>query len=66
MMASVVFNRNGESGNIFHIMGKASIVLKLEGRTMDAKQMVTRVTHSESYEEALEIISEYVDLVEEK
>ena len=61
---SVMFDRNGESGNIFRIMGNATIILKLEGRAMDAQQMTTRVTHSGSYEEALEIIAEYVDLID--
>lgn len=60
----VVFDRNGESGNIYAIMGNASIALKQEGRSMDAKQMFTRVIHSGSYDEALEIIAEYVDLID--
>lgn len=63
-MSEVVFDRTAPNGNIYAIMGNASIALKQEGRSMDAKQMFTRVVHSGSYDEALEIIAEYVDLVE--
>ena len=63
-MMGVVFDRNGESGNIFAIMGKARQVMIIEGRKQDADHMITRVTHSGSYDEALEIIAEYVDLID--
>lgn len=63
-MSVVTFDRTGQSGNIFYIMGMAIKAMKLEGRMNDAEQMTVRVTHSGSYEEALEIIAEYVDLVE--
>lgn len=60
----ITFDRNGESGNIFFIMGEAIAELKVAGRENDAKQLYQRVINSGSYEEALEIIAEYVDIVE--
>ena len=63
-MSGVVFDRKGQSGNIFFILGKAQQVLRIEGRMQDAVQMGIRVHNCHSYEEALEIISEYVDLID--
>lgn len=60
----ITFDRNGESGNIFFIMGEAIAELKVAGRENDAKQLYEQVVNSGSYEEALEIIAEYVDIVE--
>ena len=64
-MSVVRFDRRGESGNIFYIIATASLALRLECRDSDANQMRTRVMMSKSYDEALEIIAEYVDLVED-
>ena len=63
-MREVVFERNGSSGNIFFIMSMASRCLHLDGLGDDADDMIRRVKDSGSYEEALEIIGEYVNLVE--
>ena len=55
---TVYFDRNGESGNIFYIL---SMVAEL----LDKKQYyecATKVFQSNSYEEALEIIEEYIHL----
>ena len=60
----VCFDRLGESGNIFWIMGQASRELKNFGRNDEANEMIERVTHSGSYSEALQIIGEYVVLAE--
>ena len=48
-------------GNIFNIMGKASALLKQNKQHEEAKEMADRVMSSGGYEEALHIISEYVD-----
>lgn len=53
----------GEDGNIFNLMGIASRVLKDAGKKEEAKEMVDRVTSSNSYEEALGIIGEYVEII---
>ena len=51
----------GQDGNIFAIMGRASRLLKNAGQSDKAKEMCDRVTASQSYSEALNIISEYVE-----
>ena len=51
----------GEDGNIFAIMGRASGLLKEAGQKAEAEEMINRVTSSGSYDEALGIISEYVE-----
>lgn len=51
----------GQDGNIFGILGRASRLLKQAGQNKQADEMFQRVTSSGSYEEALCIISEYVE-----
>ena len=48
-------NLVGEDGNVFAILGRASRALQ------QAKEMFDRVTSSDDYYEALNIISEYVE-----
>lgn len=63
-VGEVRFCRSGSSGNIYCIMGGAIKILRKVGRFDDAKVMVDRVTHSVSYDDALGIVGEYVNLVE--
>ena len=51
----------GADGNIFNLLGIASRTLKNNGMADEAKEMYDRVTSSESYNDALCIITEYVD-----
>lgn len=51
----------GQDGNIFGIMGRASRLLKRAGQHEQADEMVSRVTACGNYDEALNIISEYVE-----
>ena len=51
----------GQDGNIFAVMGRASRLLKSSGQREKAKEMCDRVTASQSYSEALSIVSEYVE-----
>ena len=51
----------GQDGNIFAIMGRASRLLKNAGQRDKVKEMCDRVTASQSYSEALNIVSEYVE-----
>lgn len=53
----------GQNGNIFNLMGIASTTLKRNGMRDEAEEMCNRITSSGSYEEALGIIGEYVDIV---
>lgn len=56
----------GEDGNIFNLMGIASKELKQAGYPDEANEMFNRITNgAESYDEALLIISQYVEPVGE-
>ncbi len=52
----------GEDGNIFNLMGIASRTLRENGMADEAKEMCDRITHSDSYYSALNIIGEYVNI----
>lgn len=52
----------GQNGNIFNLMGIASKTLKKNGMADEAKEMCDRITSSGSYDEALSIIDEYVEI----
>ena len=52
----------GQDGNMFNLMGIASKTLKRNGMSNDAKEMCDRITSSGSYDEALSIIDEYVEI----
>ena len=52
----------GEDGNIFHLVGIAAKTLRRNGMSTEATEMSTRIFNSGSYEEALGIIGEYVNI----
>lgn len=52
----------GQDGNIFNLMGIASRTLKEVELKEKAAEMVDRITKSKSYDEALRIIMEYVEV----
>ncbi len=52
----------GRDGNIFNLMGIASRTLKQAGQKEKADEMITRIKASKSYDEALGIIMEYVEV----
>lgn len=52
----------GQNGNIFNLIGIASKTLKRNGMYDEAKEMCSRITSSGSYDEALSIIDEYVEI----
>lgn len=53
----------GEDGNIFNLMGIATRTLKKAGEAEKAKEMTRRITtEAKSYDEALAILMEYVDV----
>ncbi|MGI6449026.1 MAG: hypothetical protein ACOX3R_01655 [Desulfitobacteriia bacterium] len=52
----------GMDGNIFNLMGIASRTLEAAGLKQQANEMVDRITKSHSYDEALRIIMEYVEV----
>lgn len=55
----------GKDGNIFNLMGIASRTLKNNDMREEAKEMIEKVTSSHSYDEALCIIGEYVEITDE-
>lgn len=52
----------GQDGNVFNLIGIASRTLKENGMATEAKEMSSRVFASGSYDEALSIIGEYVNI----
>lgn len=52
----------GEDGNIFNLLGIARRALTRTGLREQAQEMVDRVTKAESYDKALQIIMEYVEV----
>ncbi|MBD5128808.1 MAG: hypothetical protein HDT43_02615 [Ruminococcaceae bacterium] len=52
----------GTDGNIFNLVGIASRTLKRNGLSDEASEMTSKVFKSGSYEEALGIIGEYVNI----
>lgn len=52
----------GQDGNIFFILGRVSTTLKDNGKADKAKECSDRVMSSRSYDEALKIIMEYVEM----
>ena len=53
----------GEDGNIFNLMARAARTLRENGLSEEAKEMRERITSSGSYDEALCIIGEYVNII---
>lgn len=53
----------GENGNIFNLIAIARKTLLKNNLDNEAKEMQERVFDSDSYDEALCIIGEYVDIV---
>lgn len=52
----------GEDGNIFNLIGIAAKMLRRNGMSAEASEMTKKVYDSGSYEEALGIIGEYVNI----
>lgn len=60
----IQFRSTKESGNIFWILGEVSAVMKKQRRITEFNTMRDRVFEAQSYEEALAIIREYVELID--
>ena len=52
----------GTNGNIFHLVGIVAKTLKRNGVSAEASEMTEKVFNSGSYDEALGIIGEYVNV----
>ena len=62
----VRFCRTAETGNIFYVTAEAVRALNNIGKQDAARELKQRIWKAEDYENALGIISEYVNLVEDK
>ncbi len=60
----IMFDSRGESGNIYWILGKVQLAMKKQRRYTEFNELRDRVFESKSYEDALAIIGEYVNLVD--
>ena len=64
--AVIHFRSRGESGNIYWLIGAAQVELHKQQRITDYNTMRDRILNgADSYEEALAIIREYVDLIDD-
>ena len=54
-----------QDGNIFNLVGITSRTLKRNGMQEESKEISNRVFNSHSYDEALCIIGEYVEITDE-
>ena len=60
----VEYTRKGPRGNIYFILGQVKDALRKQHRILDYNNMWEKVQKCQSYEEALDIMNEYVELVE--
>ena len=61
---TIYYESKGESGNIFYILGMMREALRKQRRINDFNECWERVQKCKSYNEALNVIAEYVDLVD--
>ncbi|MGI6593686.1 MAG: hypothetical protein ACOX24_01185 [Christensenellales bacterium] len=60
----IEFSSRGPSGNIFHILSLVRAELRKQQRITDYNDIYFAVTNCNSYNEALEIIREKIDLID--
>jgi hypothetical protein len=54
---------SGQNGNVFNLIGIASNCLKKAGLKTEAKEMSEKCFQSSSYDEVIQIIMNYVDVI---
>jgi hypothetical protein len=62
MPVKPVCKLSGQNGNIFNLASFAKQTLEKEGMKEQAKEMQEKIFRSHSYEEALGIIADYVEV----
>ena len=62
MKPTITYRSHGPEGNVFWLLSAAGQALRKQRRINDYNTMRDRVTSSHSYQEALDIMSEYVTL----
>ena len=53
----------GENGNVFNLLGAVQRALRKNGLYDQAKECSQKVLRAKSYEEALNIMDEYVEII---
>lgn len=52
----------GTDGNVFALIGKCQVALKKANMEKEAKEMANKCREANSYDEAIRIMMEYVDV----
>ncbi len=60
------YDSSGPEGNIYFILAKVKLAFEREGKLAEFEELANRVYSSGSYEEAIQIINEYVSLIDTK
>lgn len=61
-MKKPYMNVEGMNGNIFNVAGQASRVLRRAGQSNKVQEMRGKITKCGSYDEALAVVSQYVEM----
>ena len=61
---TIIYDSRGETGNIYHLIGQLQQIMRKQRRYTDFNNLRDRIFESSSYEEALAIIGEKVELVD--
>ena len=60
----VEFHSQGQSGNIYYIIGAAQTIMRKQRRIDEYNKMWESIQNAKGYTEALKIISKHVNLVD--
>jgi hypothetical protein len=60
----IIYDSRGETGNIYYLIGQLQQLMRKQRRYTDFNNLRDRIFESGSYEEALAIIGEEVELVD--
>ena len=61
---TITYDSRGETGNIYYLIGQLQRIMRKQRRYTDFNNLRDRIFESGSYEEALAIIGEEVELVD--
>ena len=61
---TIIYDSRGETGNIYYLIGQLQQIMRKQRRYTDFNDLRDRIFESGSYEDALAIIREEVELVD--
>ena len=61
---TIIYDSRGETGNIYYLIGQLQQIMRKQRRYADFNNLRDRIFESGSYEEALSIIGEEVEIVD--